>query len=390
MSTSEITEGKVVPVDFPKAKRTDAAPATDAAAVIQPPPSKGLFQIQPPSEEDTLLGNRYLCRGGGMVIVGPTGVGKSSLSMQAMISFALGRECLGIKPARPLKSVLIQAENDEGDLYEMREGVLRGLRSDGVLLNDADKALIGENVIIVSCSGFQGAKFAAEILAPTLDAQQPDLVWIDPAFAFVGGENNSSAEVGTFLRLYLNPLLHKSGAAAVVIHHTNKPKADTEQALTGNELAYLIAGSAEWANWARAIIGLQSTGLHDMFRLTLGKRGGRLGWKDDDGATVYSKYIVHSKDGGIHWRETTEEEVEASGGRTSGKAGRKDTHPAEAILDYMKATNHEVTKAEVQKWFVEKGWSLKTVRTKWEKLVTEKRVQQSVLDAEMWRIPIRI
>jgi len=81
--------------------------------------------------------------------------------------------------------------------------------------------------------------------------------------------------------------------------------------------------------------------------------------------------------------------VEASGGRTS-KAGRKDTHPAEEILDYMKARQTEVTKAEVQKWFWDKGWSRKTVRTKWEKLVTEKRVQQSVLDSEMWSLPIRI
>ena len=37
-----------------------------------------------------------------------------------------GRPLFGIVPARPLKSLLIQAENDEGDLAEMRDGVIAG------------------------------------------------------------------------------------------------------------------------------------------------------------------------------------------------------------------------------------------------------------------------
>ena len=47
--------------------------------------------------------------------------------MQAMVLWALGREAFGIKPTRPLKSLLVQTENDDGDLAEMREGIMRGL-----------------------------------------------------------------------------------------------------------------------------------------------------------------------------------------------------------------------------------------------------------------------
>ena len=36
--------------------------------------------------------------------------------MQIMLGLALGKNVLGIAPARPLKSLLIQAENDDGDL----------------------------------------------------------------------------------------------------------------------------------------------------------------------------------------------------------------------------------------------------------------------------------
>lgn len=59
-----------------------------------------------------------------MLLVGPAGVGKSTLQMQASLCWGIGREFFGIHPARPLKSLHIQSENDHGDLAEMRDGVL--------------------------------------------------------------------------------------------------------------------------------------------------------------------------------------------------------------------------------------------------------------------------
>ena len=54
-------------------------------------------------------------------------IGKSSLAMQMTVSWALGKEVFGIKPVKPLKSLLIQAENDFGDVSEMLRGTLGGL-----------------------------------------------------------------------------------------------------------------------------------------------------------------------------------------------------------------------------------------------------------------------
>ena len=60
-----------------------------------------------------------------------------------MILWALGRACFGITPTRPLKSLLIQAENDDGDLAEMRDGVIAGMD-----LTDDEKKTAMENVIV--------------------------------------------------------------------------------------------------------------------------------------------------------------------------------------------------------------------------------------------------
>ena len=90
---------------------------------------KPLQELQPAKENDgnTLLGNRFLCRGGGLLFVGSSGIGKSTAVVQMGICWAVGRECFGIQPPQPLKILYVQAENDEGDLSEMRDGVNNGL-----------------------------------------------------------------------------------------------------------------------------------------------------------------------------------------------------------------------------------------------------------------------
>src|ERR1041384_2000225 len=80
--------------------------AHNESMVIVPPVAIPLGNIQRCMQDDPneLLKTRYLCRGGGLLLVGPTGIGKSSLSMQCMLSWAMGRKALGIEPTRKLRS----------------------------------------------------------------------------------------------------------------------------------------------------------------------------------------------------------------------------------------------------------------------------------------------
>jgi hypothetical protein len=94
-----------------------------------------------------------------------------------------------------------------------------------------------------------------------LNEHGPDLLWIDPALSYLGGEANSQKDVGGFLRNHLNPLLREFNCAVVVVHHTNKPPAGREKPdWSGGGFAYLGGGSAEWANWARAVLVVRSLG----------------------------------------------------------------------------------------------------------------------------------
>ncbi len=51
--------------------------------------------------------------------------------MQELLTFAQGQSFFGIEPNGPLSSLLVQAENDDGDLAEMRDSVVTGMQLTG-------------------------------------------------------------------------------------------------------------------------------------------------------------------------------------------------------------------------------------------------------------------
>jgi RecA-family ATPase len=108
-----------------------------------------------------------------MLLCGPTGIGKSSFALQCAILWALGRECFGIASARPLKSLLIQAENDDGDLAEMRDGVIAGLS----LSSDMAK-MACENIIVVRENSRTAVDFFISVVRPLLAEHRPDILWM--------------------------------------------------------------------------------------------------------------------------------------------------------------------------------------------------------------------
>ena len=287
------------------------APDANEVAPIEGRPLSALVRHtgEDPGE---LLRFRFLCRLGSLLLCGPTGIGKSALAMQLMLLWALCKEAFGIRPARPLKSLLIQAENDDGDIAEMRDGVIAGLK-----LTAAEAKQATESVIVWREDERTGLRFFAEVVRPLLEQHRPDVLWIDPALSYLGGETNSQKDVGGFLRNQLNPLLREFNCAAVVIHHTNKPPAGREKAeWQAGDFAYLGSGSAEWANWARAVLALRSIGSNEVFELRAGKRGSRIGWKEADGSKAFVRHIAHAKEPGvICWREADEAEATQSNGR---------------------------------------------------------------------------
>ena len=278
--------------------------AGETASELSGPVAKQLGTLVRPGKDDPseLLKHRFLCRGSGLLATGPTGVGKSTLILQCAGAWAVGRPAFGIAPVRPLTSLVIQAENDEGDMAEFRDGIIAGLR-----LNPAEAKLAGERILVCREDVRTSLLFLEEVVRPLLREHRPDLAVIDPALAFLGGDTNSQKDVANFLRTGLQPLLREFDCGAIITHHTSKPPAVKARngGWRGTELAYSGSGSAEWANWPRAVLALEGTGTPGEFRLHAAKRGGRLSWREPDGETpLFQKILRHSrKPGVICWEE---------------------------------------------------------------------------------------
>jgi len=254
-----------------------------------------------------LLGRRWICRGGSALWVGSSGLGKSVLCLQAAITWAAGRDLFGISPhGKPLKSLIVQAENDEGDVAEALQGILRALD-----LTAEELERVKQNIVIVRDCTSTGERFV-DRMRRLGDKHKPDLAWVDPLLAFIGGDLSSQETAGGFLRNLLNPLALSGGWAWMLMHHTPKPTRDGS-GYQGHDKAYSGFGSSELTNWARAVLMLSPCGQDEQgtytYKLEVTKRGKRSGLRPGVTASDFiaskTQPLVHLKhaDRGMAWIE---------------------------------------------------------------------------------------
>jgi RecA-family ATPase len=273
-----------------------------------------LINFKEDNDETVLLGRRWICRGGSALWVGSSGLGKSVLCLQAAICWALGRSFFGIRPhGDGLKSLIIQAENDEGDVAEAVQGVIKAMN-----LTPEEIAIVMRNVVIVRDCSSTGEKFVDRVRR-LVDKHKPHLTWADPLLAFIGGDLSSQETASTFLRNLLNPLALSAGFAWMLIHHTPKPMRDGTS-YQGHDKAYSGFGSSELTNWARAVLTLAPAGQdeegQDVYRLEVSKRGKRSGLEQthkqgEIAATkpsVHPSVFIRHSDHGLAWIESGEPE----------------------------------------------------------------------------------
>ena len=314
----------------------DAGECQAAADRVAPPKRKlsgkliplGQFPDPIPEKDNpaALFRNGWLRKGGGSFLIAPSGVGKSVLTVQAAICWALGKPFFGICPVRPLKIVVIQAEDDREEVAEFRNSVRHGLTTDfdfddydiRIALGMEDPATA--RVFFYKAVGKVGDAFVEELDILLEMNPDVDLVIVNPFQSYFGGDCGRNSELSRFFRTQLDPVikdaddLGRDRAGIMFIHHTNKPPNDKDlRAEWGNDefAQYIGAGGAEIVNWARAILSLMPSGVPGVFRYICGKRWQRLDWVGLDGKPCRQKLIRHAENGCIYWRDATDDDAKA-------------------------------------------------------------------------------
>lgn len=253
------------------------------------------------NDPTTVLGNRWLCQGGSLCVIGQSGIGKSSFLMQMAMMLAIGRPFFGIEVKRPYRCIIMQAENDTGDLAEAFKGVMSSMS-----LTEGERLLLRTNLKFYRETVKVGSEFVKQARRLIVH-NKADFFFADPLLSFAGGDISKQEYASQFLRNWITPVLMETQVVWVFLHHTGKPKAKDEAAnATVSDLAYSGIGSSELVNWAREVAVLRRTDkIRPFFELVLTKRGKRAGIRDKDDKLTHTLNLRHAE-GRILWEVNDE------------------------------------------------------------------------------------
>jgi hypothetical protein len=294
-----------------------------------------LFDLDVANDLNCVLGEGWLSRGEGLLIVGQSGIGKSTLTMQMAVRWARGHTCFGIKAKQPLSSLIVQQENNEIQCGKMVQGVAKGLS-----YSREDIAGIQNRIHIHQINGPTGKEFLT-LVERLIEKHAPvDLVWIDPLLAYAGCAINDNDEIGEFLYQRLSPLAKQSGVVPIVFHHTGKPIKNDGHPIPLSELQYAGLGASAQCNWARevGVIGaIPIKGDHLTFNLSFCKRRKDAGMRTIIGNKPTASIIIEHSPDAVCWRqreEISEQELPKKA-KTSGKSGAQPS-PYHANLERLR------------------------------------------------------
>lgn len=322
-----------------------------------------LGELTPEDEDPTILfRHNWLAQGQSFMLVSSSGVGKSSMSVQMSFFWSQGLEFLAA-PMRPLKVCIIQSEDSDRDLKEQREGMRIGFAEHCEWSRDLIAKAESEVVISPDFVGYAGDRFI-ERLKDFQRTNRFDLIVINPVQAFFGGDVSSQEDVSHFCREGLDPIMKDPAAPCCIgiVAHTPKQKSGDKQGRQSVDDygEYMIAGSHEWTDWARAaFVFLKSEKYEGVYDFVAAKRGHVLRWKrSSDGERTTKKHFAHS-DGYIFWRDVTAQVEAGAYSSGDGEGGVEDDGMMNAyvcaLADFIKRGDSAVCRTFVRNRYKEIG-----------------------------------
>lgn len=176
----------------------------------------------------------FLMEQGSLLLVGPSGIGKTQVLMQFLIHLALGKDWLHYKTPEPKKVLWLSLEMGLGEVKHFAKAMQGGL-------TDEESALLEENFIIIP----HGEPWALntpegqQLFNQFIELHEPQGIAIDSVGSAVRG-NISSDEVVQPYTEYIDKTRNKYNIFWAHIHHMRKAgdKAPNQDDVYGNQ--YLL------------------------------------------------------------------------------------------------------------------------------------------------------
>ena len=130
---------------------------------------------------------------GNMLMAGPSGVGKTQLTLKFMQHVALGKDFLHYKIAKPMKVLFLSLEMGHAELQIF-------MRSQDKDFTESERALLAENLNIIALgeSWPLNQREGQERLVQVMDSVRPSGLFVDSIGSAIIGNINSSDVVQPF------------------------------------------------------------------------------------------------------------------------------------------------------------------------------------------------
>lgn len=175
-----------------------------------------------------------LMENGNMLMVGPSGIGKSQLTLQFMIHLALGKDFLHYKIPEAKKIIFLSLEMGHGELKVFLVDMAKGL-------TDEEKVLLEENFIVIPYGEpwYLNTKEGQNELIKWIESVEPDGIAVDSIGSSIQGNISSDESVQPFTE-FNDRIRKRYNLFTWYIHHMRKVRdgAATQDDVYGNQ--YLL------------------------------------------------------------------------------------------------------------------------------------------------------
>jgi DnaB-like helicase N terminal domain/AAA domain len=294
-----------------------------------------------------LAGNRWLTRDGSGFVIAPSGHGKSSLANQLAICWSIGKIAFGIKPARPLRILIVQSEDDDAETKKF----VQMIRKMG--LTEQQLQMLRTNTRFEFQRSLSGDKFI-EALDGWLTEWPADITIINPLSGFLLCDLKDDEKVNLFLRDKLSSVMTKHHCAPLVFHHTPKTNFTKLDNMQWYDWMYAMSGCAGLTNWGRAVLVIAPSKLPGTYRFIAAKRFDEIQWTDREYWYSHSTEKI-TLDGQesilVQWVPSTEEQIRSAEPEKKVSKFKKTT--PEMVLEKMSPVEW-VTRPQFKDWAKEK------------------------------------
>jgi hypothetical protein len=182
--------------------------------------------------------------------LGRAGKGKTTLNLNRIFAWACGRSLFPgwtdhdgqeyLKPEKPLKTLIAENEGNAGMFHQKM-----GLMLHQGPLDDEQKELCLDNLFVHGDGGYSGLKLdnpeGVAKLRASVEACEPDIVFIEPFRSLWRGEENSATDMAVVVDNIVS-MATDYGCAVILSHHEKKGGAGDDDKMSAARGSTVLEG----------------------------------------------------------------------------------------------------------------------------------------------------